>query len=154
MSLQGIIVPGRLRSELCPWGVKNSFSIIVDIHFMKKATRLLVHFPINIVQERVGQWHIYYSYIIISPKCSLTKIMFHILPRQKPKYLSDLDVIMSFVKIQPKPATLSLYRMLSGLNRKEETEYQDFFQEFIHWLDSDEEITEILTKAGYDQLKK
>ena len=44
--------------------------------------------------------------------------------------------------------------MLSGLNRKEEIEYQDFFQEFIHWLDSDEEITEILTKAGYDQLKK
>ena len=22
MSLQGTIVPGRLRSELCPWGVK------------------------------------------------------------------------------------------------------------------------------------
>ena len=80
--------------------------------------------------------------------------MFNIWPCQKPKYLSDLDVIMSFVKIQPKPATLSLYRMLSGLNRKEENEYQDFFQEFIHWLDSDEEITEILTKAGYDQLKK
>ena len=23
MSLQGTIVPGRLRSELCPWGVKS-----------------------------------------------------------------------------------------------------------------------------------
>ena len=26
MSLQGIIVPGGLRSELCPWGVKSVYS--------------------------------------------------------------------------------------------------------------------------------
>ena len=87
---------------------------------LKKATRLLTHFPLQI----------------------------------KSRFLSDLDVIMSFVKIQPKPATLSLYRMLSGLNRNEENEYQRFYWEFIQWLDSDEQVADLLEKAGYDHFKQ
>ena len=35
MSLEGTIVPGRLRSELCPWGVKtfNDFALYKNVDF-------------------------------------------------------------------------------------------------------------------------
>ena len=52
--------------------------------------------------------------------------------------LSDLDLIMTFVKQQPKPATLSVYRMLSGLAEHEKTLYLSYLREFIHWLSTDE----------------
>ena len=45
---------------------------------------------------------------------------------------------MTFVKQQPKPATLSVYRMMSGLTREEESQYLSYFREFIHWLSTDE----------------
>ena len=83
-----------------------------------------------------------------------TRLLSHFPLRIKSRFLSDLDVIMSFVKIQPKPATLSLYRMLSGLNRNEENDYQRFYWEFIQWLDSDEQVAELLEKAGYDHFKQ
>ena len=35
MSLQGTIVPGRLRSELCPWGVKKLSSILRNMDPVK-----------------------------------------------------------------------------------------------------------------------
>ena len=80
---------GRKTLQLFTWAMIGFYaainiftllSIFLDFYMLKKATRLLAHFPLRI----------------------------------KPRFLSDLDVIMSFVKIQPKPATLSLYRMLSG----------------------------------------
>ena len=41
-----------------------------------------------------------------------------------------------------------------GLNRHEESEYQRFYWEFIQWLDSDEEVGDLLEKAGYDHFKQ
>ena len=52
--------------------------------------------------------------------------------------VSDLDVIMTFVKHQPKPATLSVYRMMSGLTTSEEKHYISYFREFLLWLSTDE----------------
>ena len=61
------------------------------------------------------------------------------------KSISDLDVIMSFVKIHPKPATLSVYRMMSGLNRQEEMFYRTYLKEFILWIHTDEGTLSIIT---------
>jgi len=66
------------------------------------------------------------------------------------KSISDLDVIMSFVKIHPKPATLSVYRMMSGLNRQEEMFYRTYLKEFILWIHTDEGIDDILDNIGFD----
>ena len=52
--------------------------------------------------------------------------------------VSDLDVIMTFVKHQPKPATLSVFRMMSGLTREEEKLFIAYFREFLLWLSTDE----------------
>jgi len=40
------------------------------------------------------------------------------------------------------------------LNRNEENDYQRFYWEFIQWLDSDEEVGDLLEKAGYDHFKQ
>ena len=52
MSLQGTIVPGRLRSELCPWGVKkkvrpNKVTALSQVIFLGNFQKWRLHFEIK-----------------------------------------------------------------------------------------------------------